>query len=144
MGVIVATLIMTVSSVIHNNNLSDEVIIKEALKLGMIMPESTEEGDSLWDDSTQVDTEGEGAMESQPIEGTQTEADATVGVITVENGDAARHVSEKLLAVGLIEDPEDFRIYLSNMGYASKIMNGTYEIPLGSTYEEICNYIINK
>ena len=144
MGIIVATLIMTVSSVIHNNNLSDEVIIKEALKLGMIMPDSTEEGDSLWGDSTQIDTEDEDATESQSIEDTQTGVDATVGVITVENGDAARHVSEKLLAAGLIEDPEDFRIYLSNMGYASKIMNGTYEIPLGSTYEEICNYIINK
>ena len=47
-GVIVATLIMTISSVRHNNNLSEDVIIKEALKLGMVMPESTEEKDSLF------------------------------------------------------------------------------------------------
>ena len=50
-GVLVATFIMTVSSVVHNNNLSDDFIIKEAQKLGMIMPESEDDKDSLWGNS---------------------------------------------------------------------------------------------
>lgn len=44
-GIIFATLIMTVSSVIHNNNLSDEEIIKRAEKLGMVMLESETESE---------------------------------------------------------------------------------------------------
>ena len=149
-GVIVATLIMTVSSVIHNNNLSDEVIIKEALKLGMVMPESTEGNDSLWGTSDDTQNEDDSTLdnesntESQSTEDEQTGVDDTVGIITVIDGDAARHVSEKLKEAGLIEDPEDFRNYLSRMGYASRIKNGTFEIPKGSSYEEICRYIINR
>ena len=170
-GVIVATLIMTVSSVIHNNNLSDEVIIKEALKLGMIMPESTEGKDSLWGEKDTESTQSSQNDDSQSIEDTQSEntqatentqspedtqsvedtqsaedtqmvVDENMGVITVEDGDAARHVSEKLKAAGIIENAEEFRAYLSNNGYASRIRNGTYVIPKGSTYEEICDYII--
>ena len=57
-GVIVATLVMTVSSGIHNNNLSDETIIKEAQKLGMIMPENTESKDSLWGNATEEEMTG--------------------------------------------------------------------------------------
>ena len=148
-GVIVATLIMTVSSAIHNNNLSKEVIIKEALKLGMVMPDSTEGNDSLWSTEEDVlsdsaNTEDASNTELQSTEDSQTTEGNTVGVITVEDGDAARHVSEKLKAAGLIEDAEEFRLYLSNSGYASYIKNGTFEIPKGSTYEEICDYIINR
>lgn len=155
-GVIVATLIMTVSSVIHNNNLSDEYIIKEALKLGMVMPEDTEDSNSLWGSSTEDDTdtsvntegettsETESQVETQTTEDVQIPVDENMVVVTVDDDDAARHVSEKLLAAGLIEDAEDFRSYLANKGYASLIGSGTFQIPKGSTYEEICDIIIRK
>lgn len=149
-GVIVATLIMTVSSVIHNNNLSEEMIIKEAQKLGMVMPESSEDKDSLWghEEESEVSTENfentQNVDETQSFEGTETIVDENVAVITIDDSDAARHVSEKLLAVGLITDAEDFRMYLANKGYASKISSGTFQIPKDSTYEQICDIIIRK
>lgn len=40
MGILFATVIMMVSGMIHNNNLSDEEIMKRAEKLGMVMAES--------------------------------------------------------------------------------------------------------
>ena len=67
LGVIFATLIMTISSVIHNNNLSDEEIIKRAQKLGMVMQESQTE-DSLFGPSkeeTKTETESKTESESQ-------------------------------------------------------------------------------
>lgn len=181
-GVIVATLIMTVSSVIHNNNLSDETIIKEAQKLGMIMPENTEDKDSLWEKDTENTTESESEMssesqtaeesqvteesqttedtqvteesqtteesqateESQTTEDTQIPVDENIAVVTIDDTDAARHVSEKLQAAGLIEDAVDFRSYLADKGYAKNIITGTFQIPKGSTYEEICDIIIKK
>ncbi len=166
-GVIVATLIMTVSSVIHNNNLSDETIIKEAQKLGMIMPENTEDKDSLWgNDSEETEIQTENEVDSEPQtdaeddpvetesisntedaqvpEDTQISVDESMAVVTITDTDAARHVSEKLQAAGLIEDSVDFRNYLANNGYATDIISGTFQIPKGSTYQEICDIIIKK
>lgn len=61
MGILFATIVMTVSSVVHNNNLSEETIIKEAKKLGMIMPETDDESKGgLWgkkEDNTEETTE---------------------------------------------------------------------------------------
>ena len=196
-GVIVATLVMTVSSVIHNNNLSDEMIIKEAQKLGMIMPESDDDKDSLWGndsetesseasdvdvpntESTDVETpdaenpstetsdtetpntetldtemttpeDTQTAEDTQTIEDTQSTEDSqaqeneNVATITIKKGDAARQVSEKLYAAGLVDNAEEFHKYLSDTGYAYYIYIGTYEIPKGSTFEEICDIIVNK
>ena len=170
-GVIVATLIMTISSVIHNNNLSDEMIIKEAQKLGMIMPENTEDKDSLWEkkEDTEVSTENtvntenvqstenvqntedvqntenvQNTNNTQNTEDTHVLEDAELVEITIVDTDGARHVSEKLFAAGVITDAKDFRQYLSENGYAYTIRSGRFKIPKGSTYEQICDIIIRK
>ena len=67
MGIIVTTIIMSVSCVMHNNNLSDQEIIEKAIELGMIMPDSEKEsesgllgsGDKNSSDSVESETEGE-------------------------------------------------------------------------------------
>lgn len=91
LGIIFATIVMTVSIKVHNNYLSEEKIIEEATKLGMIMPkeESTEnhtlssEGESQGQDSqiensqqesqieTESDSEQKPSSESQQEEGTE-------------------------------------------------------------------------
>ena len=50
MGVILATAVMMVSGSLHRGGLTDEQIMKEAQKLGMIMKES-EDKNGLWGDS---------------------------------------------------------------------------------------------
>ena len=61
MGIIFATLIMMISGAIHNNNnLSDEEIIKQAMELGMIMPEKESE-DDLFGKNTQQQSETAGS-----------------------------------------------------------------------------------
>ena len=152
-GVIVATLIMTVSSAIHNNNLSDEMIIKEAQKLGMIMPENTEDKDSLWEKKEDTEVSNENAVNTENVQSTeniQNTEDAHISEdvelleITIVDTDGARHVSEKLFAIGVIADAKDFRQYLVDNGYAYTIRSGVFKIPKGSTYEQICNIIIRK
>lgn len=71
-GIIVATLIMTVSSTIHNNNLTDEFIMKEAQKLGMVMPENEDNHDSLWGSSTETEVDTQTTNDTQ-IDNNQTE-----------------------------------------------------------------------
>lgn len=169
LGIIFATIVMTVSSGIHNNNLSDEFIMKEAQKLGMIMPEENEDN-GLW---------GSNTTESEDVSGTETEigtegvtgtedvteiSDATSAfdntendaemesesdseeivyhTITITDYDAARHVGEKLQEKGLVSDPEKFRLYVRDQGYAYRIRTGTFQIPEGATFEEICDIIV--
>lgn len=178
MGIIFATIVMTVSSVVHNNNLSEETIIKEAKKLGMIMPETEEEAkgglfsekeetETVTDteiqtqnteEDTQVpDTESESSevqsSETQDSEPESTEkkepaviqnGNVTLIEISVYPGDNARQVAERLYENGLVEDSESFRLYLGETGYARSLSVGEYYIPVGATYEEICNILMRK
>lgn len=70
-GILFAAIVMTVSSNIHKNNLSDEEIIKAAKELGMIMPEDTEKKNGLFE--KKEDTEA--STDSQIPENTQTMPD---------------------------------------------------------------------
>ena len=83
-GVIVATLVMTVSSGIHNNNLSDETIIKEAQKLGMIMPENTESKDDLWEKNTEENESVSELFSTEDLESTDNEV-STENLQTTES-----------------------------------------------------------
>lgn len=172
-GIIFATLVMTLSSVVHKYNLSDEYIIKEAMKLGMVMKDDNEGDDSIWgsgdtEEDTALETEEDTALENEgvestPVAGSETDGSEDVSEITsestsesesasesqtpthitivVERGDYARQVAEKLFAAGLIDDAEEFRKYMGNHGYAKTIHAGTYSIPVGATYEEICKIV---
>ena len=54
-GIIFATIVMTVSSLVHKYNISDEYIIKEAKKLGMVMKDDLDDNNGLWgSDDTEV------------------------------------------------------------------------------------------
>lgn len=154
LGIIVATLIMTVSSVIHNNNLSNEFIIKEAQKLGMIMPEDDTEDGGLWGNTAtenEDESESQNATENELASETEMETESEVvpeevvyHTITITDTDAARHVGEKLYEKGLVEDAEDFRLYLKDQGYATRVRSGVFQIPEGATYEEICDIIVRR
>lgn len=170
MGIIFATLVMTVSSVVHNNNLSEETIIKEAKKLGMIMPETEETKGGLWGNKEEIETAGntEDITSTENVEDTETQVEdtevpaseessfeekepvvvqngnVTLIEVSVYPGDNARQVAERLYQYGLVEDSESFRLYLGETGYAKVLAVGEYYVPVGATYEEICNVLMRK
>ena len=189
MGILFATIIMTISSVIHKNDISDEEIIKRAQKLGMVMSENSENDNSLWGSTEDTEanalptnTEGVNTDDSQSMEsknpqdtqdvttsesGTTSEKESEKASekeseketekkkptktekkdyvqITISDLDGARHVSEKLEFNGLVKDAEDFREYLAEHGYSKRIRSGTFEIPVGASYKEICEIIVNE
>lgn len=77
MGIIVTTIIMTVSCVVHNNNLSDQEIIEKAKKLGMVMAESqTESEDNLFGNNKESSDSGDDSeMESDSETQSETETE---------------------------------------------------------------------
>lgn len=195
-GIIFATLVMTLSSFVHKNNISDEYIIKEARKLGMIMREEADKNNNLFVEESEDTEDSEITEETQTSEDTQIEESETPPseseqipvvpeppvepdppiepeppvepdppvepeppvesesesesatteyvTIVVEKGDYARQVAEKVKEAGLVDDVEDFRKYMGNYGYAQKLHAGTYKIPVGADYEEICKILISR
>lgn len=61
--------------------------------------------------------------------------------LTIQKGDVCRVVCEKLAEGGVITDAEDLRKYLFEIGYASNMSVGEYDIPYGATNEEIAGIL---
>lgn len=83
-----------------------------------------------------------GAANEQPADENAGETKAPYRLV-VNRGDVCRTVCENLAANGVIDDAETFRKYLSEIGYASSISVGSYDIPYGLTQEEIANVLKN-
>ena len=148
-----------------------EEIIAKATMLGMVMPEDTEEPQTEAQDAvdeilnnTEITTEqttvhestqepeaaqtgsGELAQDAEePVQEEQIVPDETAAQtpyrLTVNPGDVCRTVCEKLAAAGLIDDAETYRKYLSEVGVASFISVGNYDIPYQLSYEEIADIL---
>nr|WP_294487977.1 hypothetical protein [uncultured Anaerosporobacter sp.] len=64
--------------------------------------------------------------------------------IKITSGMTATSVGKLLNEKGVIEDTDEFRIYMSEQGYSSKILVGEYLIPLDATYKKIADIITRK
>jgi hypothetical protein len=154
--------------------MTDEKVIARAQELGMIMPGDTEEGateteqpttadeqdseqesetaalqqtgaENLSETSSEKDSDktGESSETQKPTTGTDVNPDGTIE-IEVTNGDACRQVAEKLYENGLVDDSEEFRLYMADKGYDNRIYVGTYQFQKGMTYDEIAEILIKK
>ena len=67
----------------------------------------------------------------------------TVETVTVviARGDSSYTVCRKLEEAGLVEDAQEFDNYLAENGHSRTIRTGTYNIPVGSSWEEIVDII---
>ena len=67
----------------------------------------------------------------------------TVETVTVviSRGDSSYTVCRKLEEAGLVEDAREFDNYLAENGHSRTIRTGTYNIPVGSSWEEIVDII---
>lgn len=108
--------------------------------------------------STEVETEVETEIETEVETETETEAESesesenesesepvTTGEsyrLVISSGAVPRTISNELEENGVVESASEFRQYLSDVGYATSIIAGVYDIPYGATYEEI--YLILK
>ena len=158
-GIIFATIIMMVAFHSHGSNISDDEVVQRAGELGMVWSETESE--------SEIETEAESQTESMQNEEQQeasnpdtssnleeeipefenqdvpAQENDSVVKITVVQGEVCRTLAEDLVAAGLIEDAEDFRKYMGDHNYANSIHVGEFEIPRGSTYEEIARILVN-
>lgn len=158
-GIIISTIILTVSFCGQDvgREISDEEIIKRAMELGMVMPEEdTEEGMIGTDRNTEAGSEDGSAVQGddmvsnnigapeEPVQNPDVQAPIWEGTyrLVIERGDVCRVVCEKLAENGVIEDAEALRTYLFEIGYASNMSIGSYDVPYGMTNEQIAGILM--
>jgi len=161
-GIILTALILAISN--KPKELTDEEIIQRASKLGMVMKEDSSNLDKLIDvikpsavvTPTVAPTAEPTATPTELPQITVTPAhdsDASVTEIPEEiktpekitfkilSGMTSEKVAELLQESGLIDDAEDFNMYVVRQGKAGVIKTGTYTIPADSDYDEIIKII---
>lgn len=65
----------------------------------------------------------------------------TIISITIEDSDTSVSVSQRLAEAGLVSSAEKFENFIANNDKSESIQTGTFEIPSGSSDEEILNII---
>ena len=165
-GIIVTTVILAVSFSKKEIKMSDEEIMARAAQLGMVMQETetTEQGDTeqdpdgtdtgaktevvteqtaseLLEDEAQEDSANTDEETQAQQEAAGAEDPSGVYRLVIQKGDVCRIVCEKLAENGVISDAETFRQYLSQIGYASNMRVGNYDIPYGLSNEEIAKIL---
>lgn len=62
----------------------------------------------------------------------------------ITSGMISNTAASILEELGVVESGYDFNMYLYNNGYESRLRVGTYEIPIGASYEEIARIITGR
>lgn len=165
---IVTTLILSISFSQYKNDISDEEIIRRAKALGMVMKEDKLFGNQNKDkdvvagtevqtevpvsdktsDETETLIETEAADETERTPETEVMADSEntedtreIYHLEIFAGDMPRQICTLLEENGVIENGEELRLYLRDVGIAKFIPVGKYEIPYGATNEEVYQVI---
>ena len=132
---------------------SEEESLEESLVEENSAEESSVEESSIEESSAEENSVEESSIEESSVEESSAEEDessqeSTPNVensetvtFTVNSGDSSDRVSKRLADLGLIENAVEFDAYLCRNGYDKKISVGTYEIPVGSSFEAIAKII---
>lgn len=72
---------------------------------------------------------------------TSSAASSETATIIIRSGSGSDTVAKQIAQAGLVESASSFDQYLMDNGYSRRISVGTYEIPVGSTEEEIAKII---
>ena len=106
---------------------------------------SEEKTDETVEEETKTEEKSEEKTENKTSDTSSAETKTTAvgNVVTfkVTAGESSYKVAENLYRAGLIDNPSSFNTYLEQNGYDNTIHVGSFNIPEGSTYEQIANTI---
>lgn len=103
--------------------------------------EAKEEANNESDTAASEETKNDTAEEEPKAATTETKTPSNFVSFKVTAGESSSKVAENLYRAGLIDNPSAFNTYLEQNGYDNTIHVGTFNIPEGSTYEQIANTI---
>ncbi len=94
---------------------------------------NTENNAEVTTDETSQDT----TEETDGNSGTAADGTEEYVVLTISPGDGSDRLSVKAQELGLVESSSDFDTFLISNGYANRLRVGSYEVKVGSSYDEI-------
>ena len=165
LGIIFAVIIMMIGFHDNKQSMSDTEIIEKAKTLGMVEAKNisgtvadeynSEKTDSSATNSDASSQKAETEQEDTQQEAAQPAADAkqetvepqdavTTYTISVTSQDTCRTIAEKLKALNLVDDAEQFRIYMGQKGADHFIADGEHIIPQGASYDDIITILTQK
>lgn len=122
--------------------------ITEAPTTEEVTTEATTEEVTTEAPTTEEVTTEEATTEAPTTEAPTTEEATTeeekVKSITVSGGMGSETISSMLAEQGLVEDANSYNEWLISKGYDKKLRVGTFEIPAGSSKEEIAKILTTK
>ena len=107
----------------------------------------TEQDSQMQDSQTaQEDTQQEAAQPAADAkqETVKPQDAVTTYTISVTSQDTCRTIAEKLKALNLVDDAEQFRIYMGQKGADHFIADGEHIIPQGASYDDIITILTQK
>lgn len=142
-GVIVTTLIFTIALAFEGPTTSEEDIIREAEKLGMVSQESLDKKTSSTDDNKKNDQTDDKA-ENKEDSGKQENATEEMISFHIDRGDSSAVVSKRLQEMNLVDNAESFDSFLSEQNFDNLLQPGEYQIPKDSSFLEIAKILTTK
>lgn len=164
-GIIITTLVLMIAYSGHKTELTDEEIIARAEALGMVMEEdplfsnseshkdtevvvnseeiANSELPTEQETESEIMTENETEPDTEVVPETETETESEVDVtgeiyhLVIPAGSVPRLICNELEEKGVIESAASLRQYLVDVGYATSINVGEYNIPYGATNDEV-------
>ena len=98
------------------------------------------------EDTQQEDTQQEAAQPAADAkqETVEPQDAVTTYTISVTSQDTCRTIAEKLKALNLVDDAEQFRIYMGQKDADHFIADGEHVIPQGASYDDIITILTQK
>ena len=103
----------------------------------MTETESVDEASEELTDEELTTTEETTSDESE-----ESETEVEKICIVVNSGERSGHVSYRLYSEGLIDDSDEFDLFMMQNGYDKKIRSGEHFIPVGSEFQEIAEILM--
>ena len=134
----------------YGKKMSDEEVIKRAEELGMVMKEEeplfssesqmveqTESQIAEQEESTELIQQTEHTEQTESTEQKTDETQTEFYHLIIPTGTVPRIICKELEENGVIDNAAEFRQYLVEVGYATSIIAGEYDVPYQASYEEI-------
>lgn len=160
-GVIITTIILSISLYGRKESLTDKEIIERAKKLGMVEQEKSKNNPSqkLQDlkeqqETKSKDTENKKKQEKKEEEAPKNENEEKKETsskkakemisINITGGLASDAIAQLLFSAKLVDDAVAFNSFLTENNYDDKLRAGAFQIPKGATYDEVAEILIEK
>lgn len=146
LGIILTAVIMIIVTNSSRKELSNTEIIHKAEELGMVM--NHESKTTAKDDKKSTTVNQQLNDLKKPTNSTNQDKPTNkvqeLVSIVVQKGEVSDTIADKLCQAGLVTDAKVFNKFLTDNKYDGILLTGTFNIPKGSTAEEIAKILTTK